>query len=84
MAERTFRDFDSTVYAMPFAFHTGTWKFYVAPGIEDGDHGSETLVRLGTEYAFEVGAWEISPQLNIDFVDGDEILVLGVVFGKGF
>jgi len=84
LAEHTFGDLDFWVYAVPFAYHTGRWKFYVAPGVEDGKHGSESLVRLGGEYAFEVGAWEISPQLDVDFVDGDEVLVLGVTFGKGF
>ena len=84
IAEHTFGDLDFWVYAVPFAYHTGRWKFYIAPGVEDGDHGSESLVRLGGEYAFEVGAWEISPQLDVDFVDGDQVLVLGVAFGKGF
>ena len=84
LAKHTFGDLDFWVYAVPFAYHTGRWKFYVAPGVEDGKHGSESLVRLGGEYAFEVGAWEISPQLDVDFVDGDEVLVLGVTFGKGF
>ena len=84
VAEHTFGDLDFWVYAVPFAYHTGRWKFYIAPGVEDGDHGNESLVRLGGEYAFEVGAWEISPQLDIDFVGGEETLVLGVTFGKGF
>ncbi len=47
-------------------------------------HGTESLVRLSAEYAFEAGAWEISPQLAVDFVDGEEVLILGFVFGKGF
>ena len=84
LAEHTFGDLDSWVYAVPFAFHTGRWKFYVAPGVEDGDQGSESLVRLGAEYAYEVGAWEISPQLDVDLVDGEVVPVLGVTFGKGF
>jgi hypothetical protein len=84
LAERTFGDLDLWVYAVPFAYHAGRWKLYVAPGVEDGEHGSESLVRLGGEYAFEFGAWEISPQLNVDFVDGDQVAVLGVSFGKGF
>jgi hypothetical protein len=84
-AEHTFGDADFTVYAVAFAYRIDRWKFYVAPGIEDSDeHGTESLVRLGTEYAFEAGSWEISPQVAVDFVDGDEVLVLGVVFGKGF
>jgi hypothetical protein len=85
IAEHTFGDADFTVYAVAFAYRINRWKFYVAPGIEDSDeHGTESLVRLGTEYAFEAGTWEISPQLAVDFVDGDEVLILGVVFGKGF
>jgi hypothetical protein len=84
LAEHTFGDLDIWVYAVPFAYHTGRWKFYIAPGIEDGDHGNESLVRLGGEYGYEVGAWEISPQFDVDFIDGDQVLVLGVTFGKGF
>jgi len=84
IAERTFGDLDFWVYAVPIGYRTGAWKLYVAPGIEDGDHGSESLVRLGAEYAFEAGRWEISPQLAVDFVDGNQVLVLGVVFGWGF
>ena len=53
-------------------------------GAEDGEEGSESLMRLGAEYAFEVGAIEVAPQLALDFVGGEKILVLGVVFGKSF
>ncbi len=84
LAEHTFGDVDTTVYAMPFAYHTGRWKVYIAPGIEDGDLGNESLWRTGVEYAFEIGRWEVSPQLDIDFVDGDTAFVLGVTIGKGF
>ena len=85
IVERTFGDGDFTVYAVPFGYRIDRWKFYVAPGIEDSDeHGTESLVRLGAEYAFEAGSWEISPQVAVDFVGGNEVLVLGFVFGKGF
>jgi hypothetical protein len=85
LAERTFDDIDFTVYAVAFAYKFNRWKFYIAPGVEVSDeHGTESLVRLSSEYAFEAGSWEISPQLAVDFVDGDEVLILGVVFGKGF
>jgi len=84
LAEHTFGDLDFWIYAVPVAFHTGRWKFYVAPGVEDREHGSESLVRIGGEYGFEFGTWEISPQLDVDFVDGDQVLVLGITFGKGF
>ena len=84
-AEHTFGDADFTVYAVTFAYRVDRWKFYIAPGIEDStEHGTESLVRLSAEYAFEAGSWEISPQFAVDFVDGEEVLILGVVFGKGF
>jgi hypothetical protein len=85
VVERTFGDLDVWVYAIPFVYNTGPWKIYVGPGIEDPDgHDEEFLVRLGVEHGFEVGSWEIGPQLNVDLVDGDQVLVLGVTFGKGF
>lgn len=85
IAERAFGDLDFSVYAVPFAYHAGHLKLYAAPGIEDSrHHGSEFLFRLGAEYGFAVGEYEISPQFNIDFVDGEEALVLGLVFARGF
>ena len=85
VAERAFGDLDFWVFAVPFAWHNGPWKLYVAPGVEDSDdHGSEFLFRVGVEYGFEVGNFEVAPQLDIDFVDGEEVLVLGVTIGKGF
>lgn len=84
LAERTYGDFDFRIYAVPIAYHTGPWKLFVAPGFEDGEHGSEFLVRMGVEYAFEVGSWEIAPQLSIDFVDNEKLGVIGFAIAKGF
>ena len=42
------------------------------------------MLRIGVEYGFEAGQWEISPQLDLDFVDGDRIAVLGITFGFGY
>lgn len=84
-SEHAFGHENFWIYAVPFAFHVGAWKAYVAPGVEDSsEHGSEFLVRIGAEYGFEVGPIEIGPQLNFDFVDGHTVTVLGVTFGKGF
>ena len=83
VVEHTFGDIDAWVFAVPFAYHRDAWKLYAAPGIEDGEHGSESLLRLGVEYGFHRGDWEISPQFDIDFVDGEEIYVIGVTFGRG-
>ena len=83
--EYTGGDADVWVAAIPFVYHTGHWKLYVAPGIEDGHHGTEKLLRLGGEYAFEFsGGWEVAPQLNVDFVDGEKVWVFGIVLAKGY
>jgi len=86
LAERTFGDLDFWVVAFPLAYHRGPWKFYVAPGweTEDRTHDNEFLARIGGEYAFEAGSIEISPQVDLDIVDGDAVFVFGVTFGKGF
>ena len=86
LAERTFGDIDTWVFAAPFAYHTGPWKFYAGPGFENADETDENefLVRVGAEYGFEVGSWEIAPQVDLDFVDSDAVFVFGVTFGKGF
>jgi hypothetical protein len=84
-AEYTFGDADVWVAVVPFAYHAGQWKLYVAPGVEDGHHGTEELLRLGAEYAFEFAdGWEIAPQINVDLVDKEDVWVFGVVFAKGF
>jgi len=85
VVEYTAGDIDSWVFAVPLALHAGHFKAYVAPGFEDGEHGTEGLVRLGAEYGFELsGGWELAPQANVDFVDGDEVWVVGILFAKGF
>jgi hypothetical protein len=84
LAEYTAGDEDFWIAVVPFALHKGPWKFYVAPGFEDSKEGTEPLLRLGGEYGFEVGRWEISPQIDVDFVDGDQVPVMGVTFGIGF
>jgi hypothetical protein len=86
LVERTAGDLDFWVYALPIAIHTGKWKLFVAPGIEDSDHhGTEFLLRIGAEYAFDIGGnWELAPQLSVDFVNGEELGVVGVAIGRGF
>ena len=85
IAEFTAGDADVWVFAVPFAYSLGHWKMYVAPGIEDGHHGKEDLVRLGVERAFEMsGGWEIAPQLNVDIVDGEDVWVIGAFFARRF
>jgi hypothetical protein len=85
VAEYTAGDAEVWVALIPFSYRVHHWKFYVAPGIEDGHHGTEELVRLGGEYAFHLsGGWEIAPQVNVDIVDGEDVWVFGLVFARGF
>ena len=85
VAEYTAGDADIWVFAVAFAYAAGHWKMYVAPGIEDGHHGKENLVRFGVERPFELsGGWEIAPQLNVDFIDGEDVWVFGALFARRF
>lgn len=84
VAEHVNADDDFWVFVMPVGWHRGHWKYYIAPGIEhNSDYGNHGLVRVGIEYAFEVGRYEIAPQADIDFVDGDTVFVVGITFGFG-
>lgn len=78
-AEYVAGDFDTKVLAIPVARHNGPWKFYAGPGLEFGEEGRETLFRIGAEYGFRLGRLEVSPQVDVDFVDGDQLFVIGVV-----
>lgn len=84
VAERTFGDLEAWVFAAPVAYHDGPWKLYVGPGIERREGENEFLVRLGGEYGFHFGDWEISPQLDIDFVDDESVFVIGLTLLRGF
>lgn len=84
-AERAFGDLEFTVFTVPVVFHTGKWALYAGPGVERPDHhGSEFLVRVGVTYEFEAGNVLLAPKFNVDFVDGDAVLVGGLAIGFGF
>ncbi|MDX2460738.1 MAG: hypothetical protein QNM00_11710 [Gammaproteobacteria bacterium] len=85
IAERAFGDLDFWVFALPLAFHHGPWRLFAAPGVEDSDHlGSEFLFRVGVEYIIDMDGYEIVPQFDIDFVDGEQVFVLGISIARGF
>jgi hypothetical protein len=84
VAEHTYGELDFAVLAVPFLYRPGRWRLFIAPGIEDSDVGTESLLRLGAGYAFEVGRLEVVPEFAVDFVNGEEVFVLGVVIAKGF
>lgn len=83
-AEHVSGDFDTNVFVLPVAFHSGPWKAYAGPGVERGEEGNETLLRVGIEYGFHFGEYELSPQLDVDFVEGERLLIFGLVFAREF
>ncbi len=44
----------------------------------DGDHSF--LTRVGGSYEIEFSGWSLSPEVNVDFVDDDTVLVFGASF----
>jgi len=67
-------------------------RFLLAPGWETKEVESEEketeqsfLTRAGIAYEYEVGRWSITPELNVDFIEGGHhVLVYGVSIGCGF
>jgi hypothetical protein len=59
-------------------------RFELAPGLEHDEGENEFLFRTGVAYEFEIGRWSITPEFNVDFVDGEESYVYGLSFGWGF
>ncbi|MDJ0939215.1 MAG: hypothetical protein QNJ00_05590 [Woeseiaceae bacterium] len=84
VAERTWGDFDFWVFAVPLAYSVDDWVFAVAPGVERGEEDTEELVRLTVGYEIETESTLIVPSLSVDFVDGEQVYVLGASFAFGF
>ena len=79
--EFTKADRRETVLALPFFWHPAEpWRTVVAIGTEinDGDHSF--LTRVGGSYEIEFSGWSLSPEVNVDFVDDDTVLVFGASF----
>ena len=83
-AEHAGGDFDTNVFVLPVALHEGPWKLYAGPGVESGEEGEEPLLRVGVEYGLRVGEYEVSPQIDLDFVDGERLFVFGLVLSREF
>jgi hypothetical protein len=49
-------------------------------------HGdNEFLFRIGAAYEFMLNErWMLTPEIAVDFVDGEEAFVYGLVLGYGF
>jgi hypothetical protein len=85
VVEYTGGDLETTVVVAALFIHPyDQWRLVLAPGFENEDGDNEFLFRVGVSYQFPVGRWTISPEFNVDFVDGEENLVYGLSFGWGF
>ena len=85
LVEYTGGDADATIVAAALFFHpVGELRLLVAPGLEFADSEEEFLVRAGVAWEFDLGRVAITPQFNVDFVDGEEAQIYGVSFGWGF
>ena len=78
-------DLDKWLAGVPLFIHPHKgWRFVLAPGLEHKHSENEFLFRAGVAYEFEIGRWSITPEFNVDFVEGEEALVYGLSFGYGF
>ena len=85
LAERTWGDFDFWVVAVPVHFRAKRWRFGIGPGIERKQGGNtEGLIRVAIGYAFEAEHVHYAPALSVDFVDGEQVYVLGIGVGFSF
>lgn len=84
--ERALGDLEFTVLTVPFVWHRAPWAFSVGPGLEFLEHEEENefLVRGSVVYVFERSGYEFAPKFAMDFVDGEVVLIVGVVVGIGF
>jgi len=79
-------DFDKWSIGVPLFIHPHEgWRFVLAPGLEHRHGDDEFLFRIGAAYEFELSErWVMIPELNVDFVDGEEAFAFGLSFGFGF
>jgi hypothetical protein len=69
------------VYAHPWR----GLRFEIAPGVEFSDEPEEFAVRFGASYELELWrSFSISPEFNVDLVNGETTLVYGASLGWGF
>jgi hypothetical protein len=81
IAEFTKSDSRDSVLALPFFWHPADpWRMVVAIGTEYDDGENSFLTRVGGSYEFEFSGWSLSPEVNVDFVDDDTVLVIGASF----
>ena len=69
------------VLALPFFWHPAEgWRTAVAIDTEKPEREYTILGRVGGSYEFEFSGWSLAPEVNVDFVDEDTVLVVGASF----
>ncbi|MDP2579987.1 hypothetical protein Q8W37_08595 [Shimia thalassica] len=86
LAEYTGGALDDWVVGIPVVFNLGHggWQGTLMPGFEITSSHEEPLFRVGLGYEFEFDGYSLKPELNVDFVDGETVYVLGVSLGFRF
>ena len=86
LAEYTGGALDHWVVGIPFVFNLGHggWQGTLMPGAEITSSHEEALFRVGVGYEFELDGYALKPELNVDFVNGETVVVLGASIGFRF
>ena len=81
-------DFEHWLALVQMVFHPSeNWGIIIAPGteIKKGEHERDFIFRVGVGYQFHLSeTFTIAPVFDIDFSDGETLVVYGVQFGFGF
>jgi hypothetical protein len=76
-------DRNYTVF-LPLGYHPSPrWRLVLAPGMEFTQDNEEWALRLGLNHLIPLGSrWELSPEFDVDFIEGGKITyVYGVMVG---
>jgi len=79
-------ELDSWVIAVPLFIHPYKGlRLLGAIGFDERNNDTEFLFRAGIGYKFKINdKWNIIPEFNYDFVEGDEKYGYGVIFNYEF
>ncbi|MEM6577515.1 MAG: hypothetical protein AAF678_03415 [Pseudomonadota bacterium] len=78
---------DFWVVGVPAVFNIGHsgWQFTTMPAVEFKSSKEKFLFRTGIGYEFEFeGGYSVKPEVNVDWVEGEAIVVTGVNLGLRF
>jgi len=88
LADRAFGEGRAFIIAAGLFWHPlSRVRLDIAPGIEMSGADDKTffVLRIGADYDFELTErWSLGPNVNLDFVDGRTVWVLGAELGYSF